>query len=181
MVAADEVSKDKLRKYAKNLRKKIYQKESKEEIIHKKILNNYQINECRDILIYISMDFEVSTIKLIESLLKLNKNLYAPRLKNNNMEFYKFESIEELKMSKYNILEPISNIKYINNKNTVAIIPGLLFDKDNNRLGYGGGYYDRYLKNKKIYKIGICFSTFLVDKIIIDKYDIKMDEVITER
>ena len=72
-------------------------------------------------------------------------------------------------------------LEYQYNTNSCIIVPGLLFDKNNNRLGYGGGYYDRFLANNNIYKIGICFSNFLVDKIIIDKNDIKMDEVITER
>ena len=84
---------------------------------------------------------------------------------DKNIEFYKVDSLKELKKSKYNILEPVSNIKYQNHSLGVAIIPGLLFDKNNNRLGYGGGYYDRFLKNKNIYKIAICFSEFIIDKI----------------
>ena len=181
MVVVEEVSKRNLRIYAKSLRNDIKDKEIKEEFIRGKILNHPMIKKCNNILVYISMKDEVSTIKLIEDLIKLNKNIYAPRIVDKEIEFYKFESFGELKLSKYNILEPILNIKYENNLNSVIIVPGLLFDKDNNRLGYGGGYYDKFLKDKNIYKIGICFSEFLIDKIKVLEHDIKVDEVITER
>ena len=174
-------SKKSLRQFAKNERLKITNKEEKEKVILRKLLNHKRIIESNNILVYISMKNEVSTNKLIEELLKLNKNIYVPKIINSEMNFYKFNSFEELKLGKYNILEPTSNIEFINDSNSVIIVPGLLFDKSNNRLGYGGGYYDKYLENKNIYKIGICFSTFIVDKIIVDDYDIKMDEVITER
>ena len=181
MVAVEEVSKSSLRTYAKSLRNDIKDKELKEEIIRKKILNHPKVKNSQNILIYISIDNEVSTIKLIEELFKLNKNIYAPRIVDKEIEFYKFMNFSELKKAKYNILEPTKNIKYNNTLNSVIIVPALLFDKNNNRLGYGGGYYDRFLKNKNIYKIGICFSEFLIDKIDVLEHDIKMDEVITER
>ena len=126
------------------------------------------------------MDLEVSTINLIQELLKLKKNIYAPKMIDKDIVFYKLNSLRELKLSKYNILEPTGDVSFINDNNSVCITPGLLFDKFNNRLGYGKGYYDRFFKENNIYKIGICFSTFIVDKINIEKHDIKMDEVICE-
>ena len=60
------------------------------------------------------------------------------------------------------------------------IIPGLAFDKDNNRLGYGMGYYDNYLKDKNVYKIGICYKEQIIDSIPVDNNDVKMDLVISD-
>jgi len=102
-------------------------------------------------------------------------------VEGNIINFYKINSFDNLVIGSFGVLEPITNIIYKDDNNSCCIIPGLLFDKNNNRLGYGKGYYDKFLENRNIYKIGICFSTFLVDNLITDKYDIKMDEVITER
>ena len=55
-----------------------------------------------------------------------------------------------------------------------------MFDNQNNRLGYGGGYYDKYLQNKNLYKIGICFKEFLIDKLVVSKHDVKMNLIITD-
>ncbi len=181
MVAVAEVSKENLRNYAKYLRKNIKNKEIPEDKIKNKVLNNKKVLKSKNILIYVSLKDEVNTKIIIEELWNLNKNIYVPKVEKNIINFYKINDFKELVIGSYNILEPITNIKYQYNKKDLIILPGLLFDKHNNRLGYGGGYYDKYLSDKKLYKIGICFSTFLVDKLTIDKYDIKMDEVITER
>ena len=181
MVVAEDTSKSSLRTIAKSLRNDIKEKKSKENIITKKILEHPKIKSSNDILVYISINNEVSTIELIKELFKLGKNIYAPRIVDNYIEFYKFNSLDELELSKYNILEPKMNYKYKDNLESVVIVPGLLFDTRNNRLGYGGGYYDKFLYKKDIYKIGICFSDFLVTKLITSEHDIKMDEIITER
>lgn len=173
------VSKSELRIIAKEKRKNIINKEEKERIITKKLLKHKKIINSKNILIYVSIDMEVSTITLIEELLKLNKNIYAPKIKSKIIKFYKVNSLDELKLSNFKILEPTSN-ELFNGTDGVCIIPGLMFDKYNNRLGYGGGYYDKFLSENKVYKIGICFKEFLVDKIKTDIHDIKMDEIITE-
>ncbi len=179
MVVAEEVSKDYLRNCSFKLRKQIVNKETKEEKIREKILNNNKVIETKNILVYVSKKYEIDTFKLIEELWNLNKNVYAPKVEGNNLKFYKIKTFNDLEIGNFHLLEPNTNEEYIENKDTI-IVPGLMFDKSGNRLGYGKGFYDRYLKDKNIYKIGICFSTMYVDKIKIDKFDIKMDEVITE-
>ena len=181
MVVAVENSKEVYRQYAKKIRKKIQEKDRKEKKITEKLLNHFKVKNSDNVLVYISMQEEVSTIFLINELLKLGKKIYAPKIVDNVIEFYQLKSLNELVKGKYNIYEPKSNAIYEKNNNSVIIVPGLLFDKNNNRLGYGGGYYDRYLNNNAIYKIGICFSDFLVENLNCESHDIKMDEVITER
>ena len=173
-------SKTNNRVLVKEKRKKITNNELKQKIITKKLLENRHILNSKNILVYISMNDEVSTRYLIEELFELKKNIYAPKLLGKEIKFYKIKSFEDLKKGKFNILEPSGYIELDSNE-AVIIVPGLLFDKEGNRLGYGGGYYDRFLKNKDFYKIGICFSDFLVDKIEIEEHDIKMNLVITEK
>ena len=179
----DVNSKEELRKYVLNKRKYISRKEKKDEIIKNKLLNTTYIKNSKDILIYVSKEFEVDTISLINELLRLEKNVYVPKINNKTMTFYKLNSLSELKLGYFNILEPTSNTKYLENicNNRCIIVPGLMFDKFNNRLGYGGGYYDKFLSNNDIFKIGICYSEFKVEKISVLNHDIKMDLVITER
>jgi len=174
-------SKSDLRKYVKEKRKIIKDKDYLDNIIKNKLLQNEYIKNSQDILVYLSKELEVDTFKLINELLKLGKNIYAPCVIDSKLEFYKLSSLEDIKLSSFNIYEPIGRIKYNFNKSSCIIVPGLLFDKNNNRLGYGGGYYDRFLSNLDIYKIGVCYSEFLTDTIEVEEHDIKMDIVITER
>ncbi|MBQ8892502.1 MAG: 5-formyltetrahydrofolate cyclo-ligase [Bacilli bacterium] len=173
-------SKNKLREIVKNRRKNIVDKEQKESIITYKILNNYNVLNCNNILVYISTHCEVSMINLINELFKLKKNVYVPKVIGKDMKFYKIESFDNLLKSSFGILEPINGVEYNYNLGDVVIVPGLLFDKYNNRIGYGGGYYDKFLKDKNMYKIGVCFREFYVEKIECESHDIKMDLVVTE-
>ena len=76
-------------------------------------------------------------------------------------------------------MEPIGE-EYTGNIDLI-IVPGVIFDREKNRLGYGKGYYDRYLSNKDIYKIGICFSDQVIDLLPSESHDIKMNIIITEK
>ena len=102
--------------------------------------------------------------------------------KNNKMDFFQWSFKEPLKINKFGIPETISNKKVYPN---ILFIPLVGFDNKLNRLGYGGGYYDRYLskiKNiTKTVKIGVGFSFQKIKKLPINKHDIKLDCVITEK
>ena len=174
-------SKEELRKLAKLKRLNVKNKENKEKIITKKLLENKYIRQNKNILVYISREDEVSTKNLITSLLKLQKNVYVPKVINKEMEFYQISEITKFQKSKFGIKEPVDGLKFNDNSNSVVIVPGLLFDRNNNRIGYGGGYYDKFLINKSYYKIGVCFSDFLMQSFEVDIHDIKMDLVITEK
>ena len=180
MVAVDEVSKEFLRNQALKKRLNIIDKKSREQIITDKILNNDQVITSKNILVYISLTNEVSTDYLVEKLFELGKNIYVPKVIDKNIKFCKLNKDDILQKGKFGILEPISNDELENFENSVVIVPGLMFDKLGNRLGYGGGYYDRFLENKKIYKIGICFKEFLEDYLESKSHDIKMDLLITD-
>lgn len=180
MVAVAVDSKKELREFAKEKRKNIKNKKELEKIITTKLLQNEKVVNSHNILVYISTLSEVSTFDFINELLKLNKNVYAPRVTKENIKFYKLDSIKNLEKSKLGILEPTSQVEYIYSPGDVIIVPGLLFDMENNRLGYGGGYYDRFLEQKNFYKIGVCFSSCYIKKIKHENHDIKMDLVITE-
>ena len=97
------------------------------------------------------------------------------------MEFFRWSTKDPLAINKYGIPEPISDkIVYPN----ILLVPLVAFDKNFNRIGYGGGFYDRYIKrikkNKSIITIGLAFSFQKVKKIPINKHDIKLDFVVSD-
>ena len=84
-----------------------------------------------------------------------------------------------MRKGKFGILEPTSKVSLVDPD--LVVVPGLAFDLHLHRLGYGKGYYDRFLKSTSSYKIGICFDFQIVEKIPNESHDQKMDEVISEK
>jgi len=132
---------------------------------------------------YYPYNFEVDVIKILEKLEKKNYKIYLPRIKKNfQMDFFRWSLKEPLLINKFGIPEPMTNkIEYPD----ILLVPIVAFDKKLNRLGYGGGFYDRYISRlkikKKIILIGLAFSFQKVEKIFINKYDMKLDYIITEK
>ena len=167
-----------LRKKYIHIRKNISNKLDKSLIIKDKVLSlldKYQV-----IGVYASMDDEVSTDELIIELLNQSKIVVLPKIEGDVINFYQISSLDELKANgRYNIREPIGHNKPINALQAI-IVPGICFDMNGYRLGFGRAYYDKYLKDKDIFKIGICFKELLVDSLPIDEWDVKMDVVVTD-
>ena len=114
---------------------------------------------------------------------KKNFNVSLPVIKENNqMNFLQWSRNDPLKINKFGILEPISS-KIIDPD--ILLVPLVSFDSKLNRLGYGGGFYDRYIekieKVKKVIKIGLAFSYQKIKKIPTNKFDRKLDFIITEK
>ena len=100
------------------------------------------------------------------------------------MEFLKWNNKDVLQVNKFGMLEPISK-NYFKNPN-IMLIPLLSYDKYNNRIGYGKGYYDKFLskflkKNKEILTIGVAFSFQKYHKLPTTKYDVKLNFILTEK
>ena len=167
------------------LRKKKYFEKSKIffnpllSLIKSKIKKNDYI-----IALYYPTSFEVNILKLLEFNHISNKNLLLPVIeKNNSMNFFSWEKHEVLKVNKYGILEPFKKKKNIPH---VMLVPLLAFDKNKYRLGYGKGFYDRYLnkylkKNKDILTVGVAFSFQKHHKLPINSNDVKLDYILTEK
>ena len=132
---------------------------------------------------YYPVNFEIDDLTLLRKLKKNKFNISLPAIKKNfQMDFYSWSFSEPLKINKYGIPEPESkNIVYPD----VLLIPLVAFDKNLNRLGYGGGYYDRLIKKlsrkKNIIKIGLAFSIQEIDKVPINMYDQKLDYIVTNK
>lgn len=157
--------------------------EQEDKKIINKIISTNQYKMSDTILLYYPIKTEVNTISLINIALKDNKSVALPRITNDKMEFIIIDKNWEshLSLSKYKILEPISdNILTEYDNNCLMIVPNLALGKDLTRIGHGKGYYDKFLSDKKnIFKIGICRSYLLYESVPTNEDDIKMDLVIT--
>ncbi len=134
---------------------------------------------------YYPASYEVNTLELFEKDLIKNCKILLPTLKKKNtMYFQEWKKNDILKINKFGMLEPaVSTARVVPD---IMLIPLLAYDDNYNRLGYGGGFYDRYLnkylkKYKKILRIGIAFSFQKHHKIPTSNKDVKLNFVLTER
>ena len=146
--------------------------------IFEEIINLPEYIKCKLLLIYVSTDGEVDTLKLIEHSIKEGKEVAVPKCEGDIINFYYIKSLQELEKGYFGILEPVNKNIVTNFENSICIVPGICFDKKRNRIGYGKGYYDRFLSNYYGLKIGLTYKECICDKIDIDKYDIELDNVI---
>jgi 5-formyltetrahydrofolate cyclo-ligase len=173
------MKKEFLRKKYKEKRDNIKNKVTKDNLIYQKVINNKDILSSKTLLIYISINSEVDTIKIINYFLYA-KNIAVPKIIDNNMYFCYVTNLNDLTPGKYNIPEPTNENIVTDFDNAICIVPGICYDKKNYRVGYGKGYYDRFLSKNKIKTIGLCYKECMIEKIDNDKYDYKIDEVITD-
>ena len=147
------------------------------EVLKKKRINRKIIGG------YYPYNYEVDVIKILQKFEKLKYKVSLPKIKKESkMDFFSWSIKDPLSINKYGIPEPTSNkIMYP----SVLLVPLLAFDNNFNRIGYGGGFYDRYIKkikkDKKIITIGLAYSFQRVKKIPTNKYDMKLDFIITDR
>jgi len=132
---------------------------------------------------YYPTNYEIDDIEILNYFFKKGSIISLPKIKKKNqMEFYTWCKNDPLLINKYGIPEPENTNRVYPD---ILFVPLVAFDKELNRLGYGGGFYDRYIqkisKTKKIIKVGLAFSFQKIKTIPINKYDKKLDIIITEK
>ena len=178
--------KDQLRKKYFSIRKKKYFKINPNFFNpFIKLLKKKNKKKIFNLSCYYPTAYEVDVFQIFESNFINRLNILLPVVeRNNSMSFYKWKKNEILKINQYGILEPATL-----SKSTVPdamLVPILAYDKDNNRLGYGKGYYDRYLykyikKYKNIFTIGVAFSFQKYHKLPTSINDVRLDYILTEK
>ena len=149
----------------------------------KKILKKYNSRKNINIGGYYPVNSEISCLDVLEILEKNNFKISLPiTKKNNDMDFYEWSFQDSLQVSHQGIPEPNTKKKVIPD---VLIVPLVGFDRYKFRLGYGGGFYDRYickiLKFKKILTVGFAFSFQEISEIPINKFDQKLNFILTDK
>lgn len=149
---------------------------TKSSLICNKIINSQCYNNAKCIYCYFTVNNEVNLKPLMEHALNHGKHVALPRVEGNDILFYFIQSFDELSPGYYNIPEPNNGIPA--SKGDLVIVPGVAFTKNGERLGYGGGFYDRFLANNEIYSIGVCYDFQIVENIPVLEHDKKIDKII---
>lgn len=157
----------------------------------------------KTLLIYCSTPLEPDTEEIIGLSLRLKKHVAVPRTKGKGrMDFVFINSLSDLREGRYGILEPTAELRKIFLKektdrekqdrnctdtadaggeaDVLCVVPGLCFDKNGSRIGYGGGYYDRFLKDFCGVVMGLCYDECFLESIPRDEHDISVDLILTE-
>ncbi|WP_311480816.1 5-formyltetrahydrofolate cyclo-ligase [uncultured Anaerococcus sp.] len=172
--------KSEFRRFFLNLRREMDQsliKEKSEKIIENLLASDFYKNS-QNIFVYVSKNKEVETHDFIKKAISDGKKIYVPKIQNHKMLAAKLYDISDLEAGAFDITTS-NSLEFIKDPD-LTICPGLSFDDAKNRLGYGGGFYDRFLGENETTKIGLMISEFRSIKIPADPWDIKMDFIITE-
>ena len=165
-----------------------------------KLLESKELNDADSVLVYCSYLSEVDTHTLIERLLYKGKRVYCPKVtdpKNGIMEFYEVRGMKDLTEGYHGIPEPVTTDRYVTGEamhdldsnhtdmlhtDTLMILPGVAFDRDCNRIGYRGGFYDRYIPRiPGAYLIALAFEEQISEDIFpMESHDIKPHAIYTQ-
>ena len=174
----------------KNIRKKIFKLRKQNFKKKYKINNNLILKLIKKFKAqrpviggYYPVKYEIDCLRILNFLEKKKYTISLPVIKfKNSMKFFKWCSNDPLKISKYGIPEPFSPRSV---DPDILLVPIVAFDKNFYRIGYGGGYYDRFIskikKKKRVLTIGLAFSFQKINKFNVNKYDQKLDFVLTEK
>ncbi len=173
----------KYRMFRENMKKD--EKQNMNKKILDKILILKKYKESETVFTYVSKEIEVDTSELIVKCLKENKKIAVPacNTEDRTMDFYFIKSQNDLKKGAFGLWEPIREKceKATDFSEGMCIVPGFCFDYKGYRLGYGYGYYDRFLQYFGGTTIGICYSKFITPQLPHGKFDRPVDVLITDQ
>lgn len=176
--------KKKLRALYKSVRNGISESEKKkaDTCIFTRFVNSDLFADSEIILIYISVGSEPDTLKLMDYSLRNGKRVAVPHCIGLNMNFYFIESTDCFVDGEFGIptVIPENENLVFDFKNTVCVVPALSFDRFGNRLGYGGGYYDRFLYDKNFPTVGLCYERCVATVLPAEEHDIRVDYILNE-
>ena len=172
-----------LRHWALEKRKSISATDKKD--YDAKIMNNlfgfFDLSEYDCVLCYNSLPQEVDTDGIADELFKRGIKLYYPKtFSGGRMVFFECNANTELVEGFMGVLEPNGDTVKFDGENALCIVPGLCFSKSGQRLGYGAGFYDRFLEEKNVKKIALAYGCFIVDEVPCSPQDVRMDHIITQ-
>lgn len=184
-------NKQKIRTQMKEKRDAISEdiRREKEKIITFRLLGSEWYQAAENILVYAAIKSEVKLWDFVQKAWENKKRLFFPKVSGRQMDFFHIHSEEELAEGAFSVLEPDTDQYALEQFHTgtflpeasVMLVPGVAFSEEGYRIGYGGGYYDRYLAaHRNLYTAGIAYAQQLVPRIPAEAHDIRMNEIITD-
>ena len=169
-----------LREKMKRLREQITDREARSAAICENIARMPEYIAAQSVLLYASIGSEVRLDGMIETALAQGKTVLLPKCgRDGEMDAIRIQSLAELKKGKYGIREP-EGTPFSPEKIDLVLCPGLAFDLSGARLGWGKGYYDRYLNKTRAFPAGVCFAGCLLPRVPAQENDVPMRAVVCE-
>lgn len=188
MEGTNKLNKNKLRKEILTIRDSLSKKEREKAaiLLTERICGHQWFYLSDTILAFVSYGSEIDTTEIIQEALKLGKKVYVPKVEGEDMHFYRINALSELVEGYKGIQEPSGESEcFVYNaeaaETVLVLMPGAVFDLNRNRIGYGKGFYDRYLADKpelQLRTIGVCHKCQLVEKLPTEEWDIKPYQII---
>ena len=171
----------------------IAERREKSRRITSRVISCEEFQNADRYLMFSSFRSEVDTTELLRQALRTQKPVYLPRVSGKEMRFYQVASIEELESGYQGILEPKENIQRkfvpLQDKKIFVLVPGAVFDREGGRIGYGGGFYDKFLNHlegeiphENLCKLAVAYECQIIEngKILKEFHDVSPDYIITE-
>lgn len=162
-------------------------REAADEARLQKLLGLSCFQKAERILCYVSFKSEADTHRILAKAFRDGRLIAVPKVVGRDMEFYEIGSMEELEPGSFGVLEPKAGTRRMdlsdaNAEGTVILVPGAAFDLRGGRIGYGGGYYDRFFATyPRAVRIALAYEAQLCERVICDDLDAKMDYIVTEQ
>lgn len=176
-------TKQEIREQLKKVRKRLEDSDWKQatDKITEKVIQSDAFREATDIFCYMSIANEVGTTGIIEEAWRLGKEVWMPKVSGTDMDFYQVQSLEELRTGAFGVPEPSGEGEKASAEDGLMIVPGVAFDREGHRIGYGKGYYDQYIRrHPAVITMGIAFDFQLMEKIPVEEQDENVDFIVTE-
>lgn len=176
--------KDRLRRVLLQRRRELGDRAEKDRLIARAVSDLPLYRQAEQVLFYVNLKTELSTELLLEEAWRLGKEVYAPRCRpDGSLQFYRVLCREELVPGSFGIFEPdegrcppLRDLR----TDCLCLVPGVAFDREGNRLGYGKGYYDRFLAGKGLFCLGLCYEELLLLRLPREEHDRRVDLIVTE-
>ncbi len=152
--------------------------------ISEKVKKLHQYRAAKTIMVYVSTAIEVDTFRIIENAFADGKKVAVPRCipQTRQMEFHYITSVEQLAPGSFSVLEPPAHYPIVTDfSSSLMLVPGFMFDCFGYRLGYGKGYYDRYMSRFNGSAVGMCYSSELRPHMYHGRYDRAVDTIVSEK
>ena len=156
--------------------------EARSAVLAKKLFATEQYRAARSLYAYLSFNQEVRTDPIIQRAWADGKRVAVPKVVGDEMVFIWIDSFEGLApQGAFHIMEPIEDGPVAGDATALILMPGLAFDPQGHRVGYGGGYYDRYLAAQPHHPtVALCYDFQLYDHLDVDDYDVPVDTIIAD-
>lgn len=156
-----------------------------DNMLSERFLSSEQYENCHTLFAFVSVDMEVDTFVILQKALDDEKKLAVPKCRNKSgqMDFYYISSLDQLEKGAFSIMEPSEEKceKVLDLSDGLCLVPGLCFDLQGYRIGFGKGYYDRFLQNFGGVTVGLCYSRCVERELPKGAFDKPVDILITEK